>query len=165
MRRLRGHHRGAGRVAGFTAVAMQVNDLVKVGKGGQIGGMTLGATLVGIDVDCLVGAGQLDGVQVAAAVTVGAHLTGTGLASGNGVAYRVGQSVMAVADRAGVAAGLADMDAIDDVNRIVAPTAVQVGVDLMVVAGMGAVLIGVAGGAEDIIRAGNGGGNNAVIGR
>lgn len=162
---LAGGHRLAVGVAGRAAVAVQIDELVEVGKGRQVGGMALGAVLVVVNGDRLVASGQGNAVSVACAVTAGAGLTAAGLAGGNGVTHRIILSFVAVADLAAVLAVLADMDAIDHVKRVMAAAAVEGVANIMDVVGVGGGLVGMAGGAVDVVGAAHGGLDNAVVGR
>lgn len=69
-----------------------------------------------------------------------------------------------MADGAGITAGLTDVNAIDDVNCIMAAAAIQIGIDLVIMTGMRAVLVSMTGRTVDIVRAAHGGGNDAVVG-
>ena len=162
---LAGHHRSPAGVAGLTAVAVQVDNLAEVGKRGQVSSVALGAGLAGVDIDRPVRATKFYGMQVAGAVAVRADLPGTRLAGGDGITHRVIYPVMAVANRAGIAASLADMNPADGINRIMAAAAIKVGADIMVVTGVRAILVGMAGGTIYIVGAADGGGDNGVIGR
>jgi hypothetical protein len=128
-------------MAGLAAIAVQIDDLIEGSKGTQVSSMTLGTGLVGVDINCLVGAGQFSGVHIPwgrwGTVTVVAHLRCAGLAScDSGDNLRLGA---VVADRAGIG----HMDAADDIHRAVTTTAIEGGgTDFMGMAGVRGILIG-----------------------